>query len=103
MAVELTHQVLNALHTVKWYQDGTLTLRRSCAHGVCRSDPVQIDGRNRLACQVLVKHLGPVITLEPMRGFWVIKDLLGETEALFAQCQVVKPCLISDEMLPGTE
>jgi len=46
---------------------------------------MQINGRNRLACEVLVKHLGPVITLEPMRGFWVIKDLVGDTEAFFAQ------------------
>jgi succinate dehydrogenase / fumarate reductase iron-sulfur subunit len=48
-----TDRVLDLLHQVKWYQDGTLTFRRSCAHGVCGSDAMLINGRNRLACAVL--------------------------------------------------
>ena len=27
-------RLLDALHQVKWYHDGTLALRRSCAHGI---------------------------------------------------------------------
>ena len=45
-------RVLDLLHTVKWTQDGTLTFRRSCAHGVCGSDALLINGRNRLACKI---------------------------------------------------
>ena len=33
-----TDRVLDALHKIKWEQDGSLTFRRSCAHGVCGSD-----------------------------------------------------------------
>src|ERR671932_908763 len=68
-------RVLDALNAVKWYQDGTLTYRRSCAHGVCGSDAMVINGRNRLACKVLMKNLGDYVTVEPLRGCDVLKDL----------------------------
>ena len=51
--------MLDALHKVKWEQDGSLTFRRSCAHGVCGSDAMRINGRNRLACKTLLKDLDP--------------------------------------------
>ena len=49
----------NLLHYVKGYLDGTLTFRRSCAHGVCGSDAMRINGVNRLACKVLMRDLLP--------------------------------------------
>ena len=55
-------RVLDALHQIKWYQDGTLTFRRSCAHGICGSDAMLINGMNRLACKVLIKDLKHPIT-----------------------------------------
>ena len=60
--VEPTDRVLDALNYVKWYIDGSLTYRRSCAHGICGSDGMRINGRNRLACKVLVKDAGNRIT-----------------------------------------
>ena len=54
-----TDRVLDALHKIKWEQDGSLTFRRSCAHGVCGSDAMRINGRNRLACKTLLKDLNP--------------------------------------------
>ena len=50
-------RLLDALHEVKWFQDGTLALRRSCAHGICGSDNMRINGRNVLACKALMKDL----------------------------------------------
>ena len=35
VAMEPNDRLLDALHEIKWYQDGTLALRRSCAHGIC--------------------------------------------------------------------
>ena len=55
---EPTAPLLDLLHTVKWHQDGSLTFRRSCAHGVCGSDAMLINGRNRLACKIRVDQLG---------------------------------------------
>src|SRR5690606_14967916 len=43
-----TDRILDALHKIKWEQDGSLTFRRSCAHGICGSDAMRINGRNRL-------------------------------------------------------
>jgi len=78
-----TDRLLDALHEVKWFHDGTLALRRSCAHGVCGSDAMLIDGRNALACKVLVKDVAPKVTVEPIRGLRVIKDLVVDMEPFF--------------------
>lgn len=101
--VEPTDRVLDALHQVKWYQDGTLTLRRSCAHGICGSDAMRINGRNRLACKVLIKDMGRKITVEPILGLPVIKDLVVDMEPFMAHYRSVMPYLINDEPAPGTE
>jgi succinate dehydrogenase / fumarate reductase iron-sulfur subunit len=101
--VESVDRVLDALEYIKWYQDGTLTFRRSCAHGICGSDAMIINGRNRLACKVLIKEVGQHITVEPLRGFRVLKDLVVDMEAFFAKYRTVKPYLINDEPVPETE
>ncbi len=95
--VDPTDRVLDALHYVKWHLDGTLTFRRSCAHGVCGSDAMVINGRNALACTRLVQDEGTTITLEPIRGLPIIKDLLVDMEPFFAQYRSVLPYLINDE------
>ena len=77
---EPSDRVLDLLHQVKWYQDGTLTFRRSCAHGVCGSDAMLINGQNRLACEYLVRDAGTRVTIEPIRGMGVAKDLLVDME-----------------------
>ncbi|HEX7602954.1 MAG TPA: 2Fe-2S iron-sulfur cluster-binding protein, partial [Polyangiaceae bacterium] len=76
--VHSTERILDALHSIKWEQDGSLTFRRSCAHGVCGSDAMRINGRNRLACKALIKDLNPSrpITIEPIQGLPVLKDLI---------------------------
>lgn len=101
--VEPTDRLLDALQSVKWYQDGTLTFRRSCSHGICGSDAMLINGRNRLACKVLVKDLGERITVEPLRGFPVIKDLVVDMEAFFAKYRGLKPYLIATDFAPEKE
>jgi len=95
--VEPTDRVLDALNQVKWYHDGTLTYRRSCAHGICGSDAMRINGRNRLACKILMKDLGKKITLEPLMGFKVEKDLLVDMEKFFDAYKSVKPYLIAED------
>jgi succinate dehydrogenase / fumarate reductase, iron-sulfur subunit len=101
--VEPTDRVLDALNEVKWHQDATLTYRRSCAHGVCGSDAMRINGRNRLACKVLIKDIGSKITVEPLLGFDVIKDLVIDMEPFFDSYRKVLPFLINDQNPPATE
>jgi len=100
---EPTDRLLDALNHVKWYLDGTLTYRRSCAHGVCGSDAMLINGRNALACKLLLKNLGNKITVEPMRGFRVIKDLLVDMELFFDKYKAMKPYLMTDSPEPDRE
>jgi succinate dehydrogenase / fumarate reductase iron-sulfur subunit len=95
--------VLEALHEVKWRQDGTLALRRSCAHGICGSDAMVINGKNDLACKVLVKDVAPKVTVEPIRGLRVLKDLIVDMDAFFEGYTKMLPYLINDEDAPDRE
>ncbi|MCL6553787.1 MAG: succinate dehydrogenase iron-sulfur subunit [Firmicutes bacterium] len=101
--VEPTDRVLDGLHYIKWYLDGTLTLRRSCAHGICGSDAMMINGRNQLACKLLIKDAGTRITVEPLRGLPVIKDLVVDMEPFFAKYRAVMPWLVADDPPPARE
>jgi succinate dehydrogenase / fumarate reductase iron-sulfur subunit len=100
---ESNDQVLDLLNQVKWYQDGTLSYRRSCAHGICGSDAMRINGVNRLACKVLVHTVGTKITIEPLLGLPVIKDLVVDMEPFFEHYRSVMPYLINDEQPPARE
>jgi len=103
VSYERLDRVLDALHQIKWHQDGTLTFRRSCAHGICGSDAMLINGQNMLACKVLIKDLKHPITVEPIRGLKVEKDLVVDMEPFFAAYRKVLPFLINDEPAPERE
>jgi succinate dehydrogenase iron-sulfur subunit len=97
-------RVLDLLHQVKWYQDGTLTFRRSCAHGVCGSDAMLINGRNRLACKIRLEQLGKRrITVAPLPGLPVIKDLVVDMDGFFESYRSVQPYLVNDRPAPERE
>ena len=95
---EPTDRVLDLLEFVKSHMDGTLSFRRSCAHGVCGSDAMRINGLNRLACKVLVKDVGHEITVEPILGLPVLKDMIVDMNSFFASYRSVMPYLINDEI-----
>ena len=100
-----TDRVLDALHTIKWEIDGSLTFRRSCAHGVCGSDAMRINGRNRLACKTLLKDLNlkkPII-VEPIKGLPVEKDLIVDMEPFFDSYREVMPFLVAKGQEPSRE
>jgi len=96
-------QVLDLLNRVKWYHDGTLSYRRSCGHGICGSDAMRINGVNALACKVLVKDIGDRITVEPLLGLPLVKDLIVDMEPFFSHYRSVLPFLVNDEPPPERE
>lgn len=98
-----TDRVLNLLMKIKGEQDGTLTFRRSCAHGVCGSDAMRINGVNRLACKVLIKDMPAKLTIEPIKGLPVEKDLVVDMEPFFEAYRSVKPFLITGGNEPTKE
>ena len=99
--VDESDRVLELMHRIKWEQDGTLTLRRSCAHGVCGSDAMRINGQNRLACKVLVRDVGARIQVEPILGLPVLKDLVVDMEPFFKHYREVMPYFVNDTPLPA--
>ena len=96
-------RVLDVINHLKWEVDGSLAFRRSCAHGICGSDAMLINGVNRLACKVLVKDLGERITIEPIRGLPVLKDLIVDMEPFFDAYKAVLPFFINDDPPPPAE
>jgi succinate dehydrogenase / fumarate reductase iron-sulfur subunit len=101
LEAEPTDRVLDLLEKVKAYNDGTLAFRRSCAHGVCGSDAMRINGKNSLACKTLVRDLGAKITVDPIMGLKVIKDLIVDMEPFFDNYKKVLPYFINNSPLPA--
>jgi succinate dehydrogenase / fumarate reductase iron-sulfur subunit len=90
---------------LKWEVDGSLSLRRSCAHGVCGSDAMRINGANALACKVLVQRLKSdgdtvKIQVEPILGLTVLKDLIVDMEPFFEHYRSVQPYFINNTPVP---
>ena len=105
--MEPTARVLDALMQVKEYQDNTISFRKSCAHGVCGSDAMRINGKEGLACKTLVKSVagsdGDTILLEPLKNFPVQRDLIVDQTDFFEKYKAVMPYLINDEPVSGKE
>ncbi|MFI8190625.1 succinate dehydrogenase iron-sulfur subunit [Streptomyces sp. NPDC085946] len=99
LEIDPKERVLDGLHKIKWDLDGTLTFRRSCAHGICGSDAMRINGKNRLACKTLIKDINPEkpITVEPIKGLTVLKDLVVDMEPFFQAYRDVMPFLITKD------
>jgi len=96
-------RILDGLRYIKEQLDGTLAFRSSCGHGICGSDAMLINGRNRLACRTFIRELGKVVTVEPLRGFRVIKDLVVDLEPFFEKYRAVHPFLINNDPPPARE
>jgi succinate dehydrogenase / fumarate reductase iron-sulfur subunit len=105
LEVLATDRILDALHKVKWEMDGSLTFRRSCAHGVCGSDAMRINSRNRLACKTLIKDLdiSKPITVEAIKGLPLEKDLIVDMEPFFDSFKEVNPFLMAGPTKSGKE
>ncbi|MFL7814372.1 MAG: succinate dehydrogenase iron-sulfur subunit [Anaerolineales bacterium] len=101
---EPTDRVLDVLERIKGNHDGTLAFRRSCAHGVCGSDAVRINGVNRLACKVLIKDLkSRHVVIEPILGLPIEKDLVVDMEPFFDHYRSVMPYFVNDDPPPKKE
>ena len=99
--LEPTDRLLDALMHIKRFQDGTLAFRKSCAHGVCGSDAMRINGKDALACKTLVQDVveteGATVVIEPLRYFPVQRDLIVDQTRFFEKYRSIKPYLINDE------
>ncbi len=94
--------LLDALIAIK-ARDETLSLRRSCREGVCGSDAVNVNGRNRLACITPLAGLKEPVEVRPLPGLPVIRDLVVDMEPFFRQYRSIKPWLVNDDPEPEIE
>ncbi len=97
------NRVLDGLNYIKWHLDGTLAYRRSCAHGVCGSDAMVINGAVALACKTLIRNLEPPVVVGPLETFPIIKDLVVDLEPFFAAVRRVRPWLEARAPVPERE
>lgn len=100
-------RLLDALMQIKRYQDGSLGFRKSCAHGVCGSDAMRINGKDGLACKTLIREVaekdGDIVTVEPLRYMTVLRDLIVDQTDFFKKYRSVSPFLINDEPVAERE
>jgi succinate dehydrogenase iron-sulfur subunit len=105
LEAERTDKILDCLNRIRAEQDPTLAYRFSCAHGICGSDALLINGRIELACQKLVGDFktGNNFVIEPLPLFKVVKDLVVDLDPFFEKHRRVRPYLINEEKRPDQE
>ncbi len=103
--VEDTTRVIDTLEMLARTEDTTLSFRRSCAHGVCGSDAMRINGKERLACKTLFKDVSTednafTVEIEPLQHLETKKDLVVEQKPFFDKYKSVKPYFVPKNDLP---
>ncbi len=98
--------VLDLLLRLKDNYDPSITFRYSCKCTICGSCAMLINGVAKHACVTKINSLkdGEVITIEPLKNFPVIKDLVVDLEPIIAGLRAVTPWLVRDHSnLPAKE
>ena len=96
--------VLDVLELLK-AKDPSIAYRRSCREGVCGSDGINMNGKNGLACITPVSEAAPrgKLTLRPLPGLPVVRDLVVDMTQFYRQYEKIKPYLQNDEPAPAQE
>lgn len=102
-ASEIRGIMLLDLLKVAKEKDASIAFRFSCGAGVCGSDGMNINGRNGLACMTQLKTLGEKITLRPLPGMPIIRDLVVDMNLFYKQYHSIKPYLQAEPPKDGKE
>ena len=101
---EPTDKILDCLNSIRWNHDQSLAFRMSCAHGVCGSDAMRINGVCTLACRQLIKDYSEeLIVIKPLPNFPVLKDLIVDFSSFFEKYRAILPYLMSQLPAPEKE
>jgi succinate dehydrogenase iron-sulfur subunit len=85
--------VLDVIHRIQQTQAGDLAVRWNCKAGKCGSCSTEINGRPRLACMTRM-NLFPEdkpITVAPIRGFPIVKDLVTDVAYNYEKMRQAPP------------
>lgn len=87
--------VLDALLDIKHKEDPTIAIRYSCRMGICGSCGVVINGKPSLACETNLMEIAKngVVSVEPMEGHPILKDLVTEFDDFFDKHKAIEPVL----------
>jgi len=94
--------LLDALKIIK-EQDEGLAVRYSCGEGVCGSDALNINGTNGLSCITPLAGIKEPVTVNPVPGMPIIRDLIVDMSQFYHQYRAVKPYLIRHDPEPEAE
>jgi succinate dehydrogenase / fumarate reductase iron-sulfur subunit len=85
--------VLDAIHQIQATQAGDLAVRWNCKAGKCGSCSAEINGNPRLMCMTRLNTLNLLepVTVEPMRAFPPIKDLVTDVSWNFRVKTTIAP------------
>ncbi|MBI3840626.1 MAG: succinate dehydrogenase/fumarate reductase iron-sulfur subunit [Thaumarchaeota archaeon] len=83
--------VLNAVHYVQAHFDPSLSARLNCKAGRCGSCSAEINGRPRLMCKTPVDSIEGEITVEPMKAFPRLRDLVTDVSDNWKVAKMIPP------------
>ena len=85
--------VLDAVHLIQATQAPDLACRWNCKAGKCGSCSAEVNGQPRLMCMTRLSELpaGDTVTVEPMRTFPHVKDLVTDVSWNFEVKKKIKP------------
>ena len=85
--------VLDAIHQIQAEQANDLAVRWNCKAGKCGSCSAEVNGSPKLMCMTRLSELplDKPVTVEPMRAFPPIKDLVTDVSWNFQVKQRIKP------------
>jgi succinate dehydrogenase / fumarate reductase iron-sulfur subunit len=84
--------VLDAVHQIQARQAGDLAVRWNCKAGKCGSCSAEVNGNPRLMCMTRLNQLdlSAPVTIEPMRAFPAIRDLVTDVSWNFRAKKSIK-------------
>jgi succinate dehydrogenase / fumarate reductase iron-sulfur subunit len=85
--------VLDAVHEIQAEQANDLAVRWNCKAGKCGSCSAEVNGLPKLMCMTRLSDL-PLekpVTIEPMRSFPAVKDLVTDVSWNFRVKKTIKP------------
>ena len=91
--VETGMVVLDVIHRIQSRQANDLAVRWNCKAGKCGSCSVEINGKPRLACMTRMNEFeeGEPISVQPMKAFPVIRDLVTDVSWNYEQNRRIAP------------
>ena len=85
--------VLDAVHQIQAEQANDLAVRWNCKAGKCGSCSAEVNGRPKLMCMTRLSDLdlSQPVTIEPMRAFPPVRDLVTDVSWNYRVKQEIQP------------